>query len=390
MLFRFGLGFVLFALLCVCIAARNMRRAGCGRALTAIVAVALLAGGVFPFFVTAFGGSMVAPEMSALVFVPAAALNLFLSCYGVLLFLRWLVGVALRLAAGSERSVRSRAAEYVLVLLAAATALWGYWQATGPARVVDVEVRLAKLPEELEGLTIVQMSDLHASAIVNDRRIAAAVDTVNALKPDLVVLTGDFVDGRVRTRLEDLAPLKRLAAPLGVWGCEGNHEHYVEYEGWRKALPTLGVHMLHNAGVVLTHRGAQLILAGLTDPKAAVFGRELPDLDKALAGLQKREGEKLPVILLSHQPKNARYYVGRADLMLSGHTHGGQVFLFSPWVWVMNSGFVRGLYEVADKEHPDVRPMQLYVNQGLYAWAGFALRLGTHGEITRITLRRAP
>ncbi|MGN1209771.1 MAG: metallophosphoesterase, partial [Duodenibacillus sp.] len=169
---------------------------------------------------------------------------------------------------------------------------------------------------------------------------------------------------------------------------EGNHEHYVDYAGWMKALPRLGVRMLANEGAVLTYRGARLILAGLTDPKAQVYERALPNLDKALAGLQPSEGPRLAVLLLSHQPKNARYYVGKADLMLSGHTHGGQVFIFAPWVWVMNSGFVRGLYTVENKEAGG-EALTLYVNQGLYAWAGFALRLGTRGEITRVTLRRA-
>ena len=87
-----------------------------------------------------------------------------------------------------------------------------------------------------------------------------------ALKPDLIAITGDFVDGTVKERRDDLAALKNLKAPYGVWGCEGNHEHYVDYEGWREELPKLGVKMLYNAHETIEVNGAPVVIAGVLDP----------------------------------------------------------------------------------------------------------------------------
>ncbi|MDO4936454.1 MAG: metallophosphoesterase [Sutterellaceae bacterium] len=259
---------------------------------------------------------------------------------------------------------------------------YGVWTAAYDMTVKRVSIAVKNLPAELEGLTIAQLSDIHVSSLVHRDRVQKIVDATNALKPDVVLITGDFVDGEVDKRGPDLQPLTQLKAPLGVWGVLGNHEYYVDYEGWRTFLPTLNIGMLYNAHTVLTKNGASFTVAGLLDPMAERYGLELPDLNKALAGAPETD----LTILLSHQPKWAQKYVNQAQLMLSGHTHGAQVWPLRPVVSELNSGFVEGLYPVTDDKTG--AKLQLYVNPGIDVWNGFVLRIGTRGEITLLTLTR--
>ena len=134
--------------------------------------------------------------------------------------------------------------------------------------------------------------------------------------------------------------------------------------------------MLANAHVAITRGNAQIVLAGVTDPAARSHGQPVPDIDLALAGAP----ENAPVILLAHQPRNARQAAARGVvLQLSGHTHGGMMGL-DRFVANGNGGFVTGRY--------DVDGMTLYVSNGAALWPGFALRLGRPSEMTRVTLRR--
>jgi len=237
-------------------------------------------------------------------------------------------------------------------------------------------VPIRDLPAVFEGFRVVQLSDLHASALLTAPHVDALVERVNALKPDLILITGDVVDGLVDQRLEDTAPLAKLRARYGVLACEGNHEHYLDYEGWMRRLPTLGIDLLRNECRTINHRGAVLTVGGVTDPWAKRFGRELPDVRKAFAGAP-AEG---PRILMAHQPKPARHYdeAVRLDLILSGHTHGGQLWGMDMAVAVLNATFVRGWYRL--------RRSRLYVHSGSGLWNGFPIRLGVPSEIALFTL----
>ena len=220
---------------------------------------------------------------------------------------------------------------------------------------------------------------MHVSSVFTRDRVEEIVERTNALKPDLIALTGDFVDGTPQKRGYDLEPLKNLKAKYGVFGIEGNHEHYVDYDGWMRFMPTLGMTWLKNASASVQINGKTVSVIGLTDPMAQRYGRELPDIEKASANVPAQTSLR---VLLSHQPKYAALYSGKADLMLSGHTHGGQVLALNPVVGKLNNGFIRGLYDVGE--------LKLYVNQGTDVWNGFLLRLGTVGEISLLTLKRAP
>ena len=261
----------------------------------------------------------------------------------------------------------------------------GVWQAVREPDMRTVEVILDRLPPALDGLSLVQITDPHASALLRGPRMRAIVDEALAVNPDLILLTGDLVDGTPAVRAADVAPLKDLRARYGVFVCTGNHEYYSDYAAWMRAFTDLGLTVLSNSHAVLSVRGESLVIAGVTDPTSSRFGQPGPDIEAALAGAP----GNVPVILLAHQPRtapdNARAGV---DLQLSGHTHGGQILgvnLLAKW---FNNGFLSGWYTLDGGQAAPAR-MHLYVSNGAGLWAGFPARLGVPAEVTRIVLRSA-
>lgn len=251
----------------------------------------------------------------------------------------------------------------------------GVWQATRVPDIRHVDITLKRLPTKLDGLKLVQLSDIHASSLFREPWVRAVVNKTNSLNPDLIVLTGDLVDGSTLVRAPDVAPLADLKARLGVFAVTGNHEYYSNYINWMRSLKKLGLTILGNEHVLINDCGHSLVLAGVTDRVAANFGLPLPDIGKTLSGVP----ENLPIILLAHQPKNANAHadVG-VDLQLSGHTHGGQILGIHWITQAANDGYVSGLYRIGK--------MQLYVSNGTGLWGGFPIRLGKPSEITEFVL----
>ena len=244
--------------------------------------------------------------------------------------------------------------------------LVGLVQARRP-RVVHVPVPIRDLPEDLAGLRIVQLSDLHVGPTIRRPFIEAVVDAANALKPDLVAVTGDVADGFVPDLRDHVAPLARLRAPLGTFFVTGNHEYYWDPRGWMQELERLGLSVLTNEHRLLQRGSGRLLLAGVTDLSAG------PDPYAAMADAPESDVR----VLLAHQPRSA--YDARAagfDLQLSGHTHGGQFFPFNVLVRLFQP-FVAGLHRLEE--------MWLYVSRGTGYW-GPPLRLGAPSEITLIEL----
>src|SRR5690606_16437066 len=241
-----------------------------------------------------------------------------------------------------------------------------------------VEVRLARWPRALDGLRIVQLSDVHIGPLLDRRFAAALVARVDALAPDLVVVTGDLVDGSVRRLGAEVEPLGALRAPHGVWFVTGNHDHYSGADDWVARVTDLGWRPLRNARATIAVNGVAFDLAGVDDPHGAlvdVGGGE--DLDRALAG---RDPER-PLVLLAHDPATFRRAAARGvDLQLSGHTHGGQIWPFR-WAVRLTVPWVAGLYRVGGST--------LYVSRGTGFW-GPPMRLGAPAEITELVLRAAP
>ncbi len=314
----------------------------------------------------------------------------FVSLAATLLLLRdlaWLLVKGLQLAMDSLGQRFSPASELLarrhflfksstlgLTGLAALLATRGFRQARRIPEVVRVRVPIAGLPPELAGLRIAQISDIHAGPTVKQAFVRSVVEEVNGLRPDLVAFTGDLADGSVSHVMGEVDALRLLEAPLGRFFVTGNHEYYSGVLGWIAVIERLGFTVLNNEYRVVTHNGAALLVAGVTDIDA---GRFIPshasDPRKALEGAP----EVSTRLLLAHQP-NSIHGAARAgfDLQLSGHTHGGQFF---PWNYAAAgvNAYLKGLHL-----HEGT---WIYVNRGTGYW-GPPLRLGDPGEITLIEL----
>ncbi|MCL1980774.1 MAG: metallophosphoesterase [Proteobacteria bacterium] len=331
------------------------------------------------FFRYAFG-SLSSPELPVPVLLGLDWGFVSLLFWCVLLVIKdgfwWL----LRLIQGMKQQVAppfSHTRRQAMIAAAAMIpAAYGLRQGQASPGVRHMEVRLARLPKELDGLRLVQISDLHIGPLLEAQKIRAVVDVVNGLSPDLILCTGDLVDGMPEYRATSIAPLKDLRARYGVFGCPGNHEYYSDYAAWMRTFPLLGLTMLPNSHAVLKIRGQELVLAGVTDVVAERFFLPGPDLTQALAGAP----EGAVRILLDHRPRNApKNARAGVDLQLSGHTHGGQILGLNQLVALMNQGFLSGWYQV-DK-------MRLYVSPGAGSWLACPVRLGVPTEITHLVLR---
>lgn len=269
------------------------------------------------------------------------------------------------------------AVRYLAALIAMALATAGVHQAIRVPPVKDVTIKIKNLPREFEGYQLLQLTDLHITKLFNATWTAEMVKRAMSLNVDLIVVTGDVIDGTLQNRREDVEPLRNLHAPDGVFAITGNHEYFFEQQRWTEHLSSLGLHTLHNGHTIIKRGAAELVIAGMPDASAARRNATGPDLAKTLEGAP----ENAPVILLDHQPRNARKNaLQKVDLQLSGHTHGGLITGFDRLFAKPNGGFVSGLYEVDG--------MQLYVNNGTALWPGMAVRLGRPSELTRITLQR--
>jgi len=263
--------------------------------------------------------------------------------------------------------------------------------------VYDFEVRrvrvpIAGLPRAFSGLRIAQVSDLHAGSFFSSAPSDEAIRMLLAERPDLIVVTGDFVNHDAAELPLVLPALQRLRADLGVFGILGNHDHYADVPDVLRGVAETPVRMLVNAHQTLRVNGEALHLLG-TDNTG--FGQRYADLPRTLDGLA-APGEANDLrVLLTHDPTfwdEARAATG-AHLTLSGHTHGGQI----GWEWAQASATPRGV-NLADLRYDRTAglyteagahaPQHLYINRGL-GTTGPPLRLGVRPEITVLELAAA-
>jgi len=294
-----------------------------------------------------------------------------------LLFAVWVVQL-LALCFGTCLPMGPKSA-LALLLAAMLLSFYGLWQGTTSPVLRRLDLPLADLPPELEGLRIVHITDMHIGPLFHADRTKELVARVNALEPDLVFLTGDIVDGSVRELRADAAPLAKLRARHGVWACLGNHEYYSGFAAWMKQFAAFDVHMLINEHAVLRINGRDLVLAGVSDEVAARFGLEEPDIGKAFAGAP----SDAPRLLLAHRPKaSAEYARHGVAAQFSGHTHGGQALPVQPLVKWLNGYFLYGLY--------NVNGMVLHIGAGSALWAGYPVRFGVPPEFALCRLTKSP
>jgi predicted MPP superfamily phosphohydrolase len=267
---------------------------------------------------------------------------------------------------------------YGLAALTAVAAAIGVHQAMRIPPLKDIAVGIHGLPRQFDGYTILQLTDLHVSRLFPASWARTVVERSNELGVDLIAITGDLIDGTLDARRTDIEPLRDLKATDGVYVISGNHEYIFGYSTWMAHFGALGLLSLENRHIVLNRNGGKLVLAGITDRASRRTGHPIRDLAAVLKGVPKGA----PVILLDHQPSDARHSAALGvALQLSGHTHGGLILGIDRLAARANAGYVSGPY--------DVDGMTLYVNNGTALWPGFALRLGRPSELTRITLRHA-
>ncbi|MBE7942550.1 MULTISPECIES: metallophosphoesterase [Ramlibacter] len=259
--------------------------------------------------------------------------------------------------------------------LALLVTLLGFWNARRTAPVKTVEVPLAGLPQALHGFTIVQISDIHVGPTIRGPYVQGIVESVNRLKPDLVAITGDLVDGPVHELGAHVAPLAGLVSRHGSFFVTGNHEYYSGALPWMAELDRLGIRVLHNEHVVIERQEGKLVLAGVTDFSGGHFHDDhRSDPHAAIAGAPQDAHAR---VLLAHQPRSATAAASAGfDLQLSGHTHGGQ---FLPWnLFVpLQQPFTAGLHRL-DR-------LWVYVSRGTGYW-GPPKRFGAPSEITQVRL----
>jgi len=275
-----------------------------------------------------------------------------------------------------RRAFLARAAAGGAITLGMGSAFYGTLFGRHDYSVETVPIRLAKLPRALDGLSIVQLSDIHVGTFVGERELAAALELVGRARPDLVVLTGDLIDHEIQyaPMLARFTRALKSCTRYGVFAVPGNHDHYAGAATVMRMLGEAGTEVLLNRHVRIGDERASIVLAGVDDVAGPRFGSAGPELSQAFAGAP----DDLPRVLLSHNPVFFPRSRRHADLTLSGHTHGGQITLFvNPAKLVLRHGLVRGHYAVGDS--------QLYVNRG-FGTAGPPARIGSPPEITKLVL----
>ena len=236
--------------------------------------------------------------------------------------------------------------------------------------IQKVEVNIKNLKEPYK---IVQLSDIHIGGLIDKSFIEDIVQKANAIDPDIVVITGDLIDVDVLSAQETLNVLKKLNSRFGTHYVVGNHEYFHNIESIIESMKSLGIRVLENENVYIGEAGRGFNLAGVYD----IFGyrakKYMPNLQKALKNTQES-----PTILLAHQPRFIYEVSGGVDLMLSGHTHGGQLYPFK-FLVQLQQPYVSGL-------HRHNEELQIYVNKGTGFW-GPPMRLGASSEISEIVIK---
>jgi uncharacterized protein len=230
-------------------------------------------------------------------------------------------------------------------------------------------IQMEKLPQQLNGFKIVQLSDMHIEAFNSPKRIGKIVDRVNALNPDIVVITGDLIDGNILKEPELVRQLKRMNPPYGILAITGNHDYYGGIKVFYEAARQSGMKILKNESVTIA---GELQFVGLDDDEGFKRGSG-PDFEKAMKGVD----SKKPVILLYHRPLEFDKAVERGvDLQLSGHTHAGQIPPMDIIVWIYYK-YPWGLYKRNGS--------YIYTSCGTDVWRT-PMRLFTTNEIVCFTL----
>lgn len=240
------------------------------------------------------------------------------------------------------------------------------------AKEVVIENVAIKIKNLKQSYKIVQLSDIHIGGLVGKEFIKDMVQKVNGLNPDLVVITGDLIDIDPKYAKEALFELSKLSSKYGTYFIVGNHEYFHGIEKIIDTVNSLNIKVLENENVYIGEENTGFNLAGVYDWFGYRADKFKPDIDKAL-----QNKKDAPTILLAHQPRFIEKVTSGVDLILSGHTHGGQLYPFRFLVKIVQP-YISGLYRHNEN-------LQIYVNRGTGFW-GPPMRLGSRSEITNIEI----
>ncbi|MEA3512597.1 MAG: metallophosphoesterase [Campylobacterota bacterium] len=240
------------------------------------------------------------------------------------------------------------------------------------ARFIELEKVEIKIDNLKKSYKIVQLSDVHIGGLIDAKFIKDIVTRVNNLNADLVVITGDLIDVDVKSASKPLEELSKLKSKYGTYFCVGNHEYFHGIESIIKTVKSIGINVLENESVYIGDKGYGFNLAGVYDVMGYRVDKFKPDIKKAL-----KDTKDSPIVLLAHQPRYIEEVGSEVDLVLSGHTHGGQLYPFRLLV-KLQQPYISGLYQHNSST-------QIYVNKGTGFW-GPPMRLGASSEITEIII----
>jgi predicted MPP superfamily phosphohydrolase len=269
----------------------------------------------------------------------------------------------------SVLSISARTSFFIPLIFALAGSAYGYFEARD-IQVEHLTIKSAKIPEQVNPLRIVQISDVHVGLIVREERLRRIIETVKAESPDILVCTGDFVDGQIN-RLEGLAEILQEVKPkYGQFAITGNHEYYAGLDQALDFIGRAGFTILRGEAVDV----AGVNIAGVDDATGRQFGMLNGHSEKEL--LSGLDHDKFTV-LLKHRPLVLNDTPGLFDLQLSGHTHKGQIFPFS-LITKLYYPKHAGLLKLANNAH-------LYISRGSGTW-GPPIRFLSPPEVTVIEL----
>ena len=267
----------------------------------------------------------------------------------------------------------SRVAASGALAVGTGVAAFGTWKAFAPPEITEVPIKLPGLPKALDGFVIVQLSDIHVGAIIQEKFLDQLVATANSAKPDLLAITGDLVDGTPDAIGRYVARMRNLQSRFGTYFVSGNHDYYAGWEEWSRELEGIDFEVLRNRTVSIGDPGASFDLIGVDD-YGARWAPNGYDLEAAVKG---RDPERASV-LMAHQPSGFELAAQKKiGLQLSGHTHGGQLFpgtLVGDVIWGRrNAG-----WSALDGS-------QIYTSRGC-GFVGPPMRVGAPPEVVKIIL----
>ncbi|HZJ97625.1 MAG TPA: metallophosphoesterase [Oligella sp.] len=324
-------------------------------------------------------GGLAAPEIPGWLIMSmgwAFASMMVLACSLLLRDLLLILSFSLNKGKRTRQRILSPLNSSFMLMFSTFICAVGVWRAVSYPTVSQIELNFDKLPPAFDGYRIVHLTDLHASRLLPESWLGETLKTTNRLKPDLILMTGDLIDGTPEKRHRDIRAFKLLNAPDGALVSLGNHEYYSGLHDWLETFENNNLPVLINENIRIQRGSEEIVIAAITDIAAARYGEEMPNIDKALVNTSEDD----MLILMSHRPIDTQLHADKGvSLQLSGHTHGGQIVVLNLLTKITNHGFLKGLYKIDD--------MYLYLNRGAGVWGGLPVRIGVESEITEITLR---